>query len=104
MLVTSEILDWLLDSDPSVRYQVLRDLTDAPADQVAGERARIATEGWGERLLDTRAAILSGDLPTSMQTGAATTIGVIAWRWQVDLKRNHLKATFKVLLFTQNFA
>jgi L-aminopeptidase/D-esterase-like protein len=32
----------------------------------------------GERLLDTRAAILSGDLPTSMQTGAATTIGVIA--------------------------
>jgi len=54
VLVTSEILDWLLDSDPSVRCQVLRDLTGAPADEVAGERARIATEGWGERLLDTQ--------------------------------------------------
>jgi len=44
-------LDWLLDSDPAIRWQVLRDLVDAPADVVASERARVATEGWGARLL-----------------------------------------------------
>src|SRR6476661_4947601 len=46
-----EVLDWLLDSDPSIRWQVLRDLTDSPAEDVAAERARVAAEGWGARLL-----------------------------------------------------
>jgi hypothetical protein len=41
----------LLDSDPSIRWQVMRDLTNAPANGVAAERARVATEGWGARLL-----------------------------------------------------
>jgi hypothetical protein len=45
------VLDWMLDSDPSIRWQALRDLADAPADVVAAERARVATEGWGTRLL-----------------------------------------------------
>ena len=44
-------MDWLLDSDPAIRWQVLRDLADGPADIVARERARVATEGWGPRLL-----------------------------------------------------
>jgi hypothetical protein len=45
------VLDWLLDSDPAIRWQVLRDLVHAPSDVVAAERARVATEGWGARLL-----------------------------------------------------
>jgi hypothetical protein len=45
------VIDWLLDSDPAIRWQVLRDLVHAPADVVAAERARVATEGWGARLL-----------------------------------------------------
>lgn len=44
-------MDWLLDSDPAIRWQVLRDLVGAPAMDVAAERARIAHEGWGARLL-----------------------------------------------------
>jgi hypothetical protein len=44
-------LDWLLESDPAIRWQVLRDLVHAPAEAVAAERARIANEGWGARLL-----------------------------------------------------
>lgn len=48
------VLDWLLDSDPSIRWQALRDLAAAPADVVAAERARVATEGWGARLLALR--------------------------------------------------
>jgi hypothetical protein len=45
------VLDWMLDSDPSIRWQALRDLVDAPAEVVEAERARVATEGWGARLL-----------------------------------------------------
>src|SRR5687767_9027258 len=45
------VIQWLLDSDPSIRWQTMRDLTDAPADEVAAERAKVATEGWGARLL-----------------------------------------------------
>lgn len=48
------VLDWLLDSDPSIRWQTLRDLAGGPADVVAAERRRVATEGWGARLLTLR--------------------------------------------------
>ena len=45
------VLDWLLESDPAIRWQVMRDLVRAPDDVVAAERARVADEGWGARLL-----------------------------------------------------
>jgi len=47
----SAVITWLLDSDSSIRWQVLRDLTDASAEEVAAERALVATEGVGARLL-----------------------------------------------------
>ena len=46
------VIEWLLDADPAIRWQVMRDLTDAPADITAAERGRVASEGWGARLLD----------------------------------------------------
>jgi len=46
-----DVIEWLLDSDPAIRWQVMRDLTNAPPAQVAAERPRVATEGWGARLL-----------------------------------------------------
>jgi hypothetical protein len=53
--VTPAVLtEWLLDSDPSIRWQVMRDLTDTPADDVVTERSRVAHEGWGARLLAAR--------------------------------------------------
>ena len=48
-------IDWLLDADPSIRWQVMRDLAGATADAVAAERARVATEGWGAQLLALQA-------------------------------------------------
>ncbi len=45
------VLDWLLDSDPAIRWQVMRDLLDAPEERVEEERARVAVEGWGAQLL-----------------------------------------------------
>ncbi|HEY7564525.1 MAG TPA: hypothetical protein VIA81_06330 [Acidimicrobiia bacterium] len=44
-------IEWLLDSDPSIRWQVMADLLNRPANEVAVERAKVATEGWGAKLL-----------------------------------------------------
>ena len=49
------VIDWLLDADPAIRWQVMRDLTHEPADVIAAERSRVATEGWGARLLALQA-------------------------------------------------
>jgi len=45
------VTNWLLDSDSAIRWQVLRDLANAPADVVAAEREKVAMVGWGARLL-----------------------------------------------------
>lgn len=45
------VVQWLLDSDPSIRWQVLRDLTDASVDEVAAERAKVVTCGVGAQVL-----------------------------------------------------
>lgn len=50
-----DVTEWLLDSDPAIRWQVMRDLLDAPPDEVERERARIAVEGWGANLLALQA-------------------------------------------------
>jgi hypothetical protein len=46
------VIEWLLDSDPSIRWQVMRDVVGASDAAVARERSRVAAEGWGARLLD----------------------------------------------------
>jgi hypothetical protein len=65
-------VDWLLDSDPAIRWQVLRDLTDAPEEQVAAERGRVASEGWGARLLALQRpdGQWGGGVPTFTSTAA----------------------------------
>lgn len=45
------VTEWLLDADPALRWQVMRDLTDEAGEVVAAERRRVATEGWGAELL-----------------------------------------------------
>ena len=47
----STVLEWMLDSDPALRWQVQRDLLDAPDEVWQATRARMATEGFGARLL-----------------------------------------------------
>jgi hypothetical protein len=47
-----DVLEWLLDGDPAIRWQVLQDVTDgASPTEIAAERARVEREGWGARLL-----------------------------------------------------
>jgi hypothetical protein len=49
-------IKWLLDSDPAIRWQVMRDLTGQSANVIAAERSRVATEGWGAQLLALQSA------------------------------------------------
>jgi hypothetical protein len=49
--IDTDLVEWLLGGDPAVRWRVLRDLTGASVGEVERERARVATEGWGARLL-----------------------------------------------------
>ncbi len=72
------LLNWLLDSDPSLRWQVLQDLQHAPADMVAAERARIAVEGHGARLLALQAADGQWDGATWMYPGRTSTYDTLS--------------------------
>ncbi|WP_405218031.1 hypothetical protein [Agrococcus sp. Ld7] len=49
-------IDWLMQGDPAIRWQVMADLLDEDPEAVARERARVATEGWGAALLAARGA------------------------------------------------
>jgi hypothetical protein len=49
------VTEWLLDSDPAIRWQVMADLLDAPAHEIAAERAKVASSGMGARLLELQA-------------------------------------------------
>jgi hypothetical protein len=54
MMDRHAVMDWLLDpedSDPSIRWQVMRDLLDSPQSDWEAERAKVETQGWGARLL-----------------------------------------------------
>jgi hypothetical protein len=46
-----DTIDWLLDSDPAIRWQAMRDLARASPDAIAAERARIPLEGVGAAIL-----------------------------------------------------
>jgi hypothetical protein len=50
-LHSEDTVAWLLEGDPAIRWQTLHDLAGASAAEVDAERARVATSGWGARLL-----------------------------------------------------
>jgi hypothetical protein len=80
--IPDDVVQWLLDSDPALRWQVMRDLQSAPASVWRAERARVATEGLGAALL-------------AMQDAAGTWNGV-AW--------NHgWNSTMHVLMLLRDF-
>jgi hypothetical protein len=46
-----DTIDWLLDSDPAISWQAMRDLADASPSAVAAKRARIPHQGAGAAIL-----------------------------------------------------
>ena len=51
-----DAIDWLLDSDPAIRWQAMRDLADASPQAIAAERARVPREGVGAEILARQGA------------------------------------------------
>jgi len=68
-----DVVAWLLDSDPAIRWQVMRDLTHASEEDIAAERARVASEGWGARVLALQRedGQWDGGTPTFTSTASA---------------------------------
>jgi hypothetical protein len=52
--VRNGVTEWLLDSDPAIRWQVMRDLLNAPEAEWQKERAKIEAEGWGAKLFSVQ--------------------------------------------------
>ena len=89
------VLDWLLDSDPAIRWQVLRDLVDAPPDIVAAERSQVATEGWGARLL-----ALQGD---DGQWAGGACFPARSFGWRAENQGQPWTATLPTLQLLRDF-
>ncbi len=76
MASRAAVVKWLLDGDPSIRWQVMRDLADAPDEAVAAERSRVASEGGGADLLARQAP--DGHWGDDQQHGWMTTNDALA--------------------------
>ncbi|MGO1228210.1 MULTISPECIES: squalene cyclase [unclassified Brachybacterium] len=50
-MTPDDVIPWLLDTDPTLRWQVERDLLDAPEETWQATRSRIPQEGFGAALL-----------------------------------------------------
>ena len=76
----NDVHSWLMAGDPAIRWQVARDLDDAPQDVWEAERARIATEGWGDALLarQDRESTWGGGLYTPKWTSSTYTLLLLA--------------------------
>lgn len=79
-----EVVNWLLDSDPAIRWQVLRDLTDASEEEVTAERARVASEGWGAAVLALQGADGAWD-GKAWNPGWDSTMHALWLLWQFGL-------------------
>jgi len=54
--ISDKTIQWLMDGDPSIRWQTMRDLLDEKPSVYEAERRRVSTEGWGARLLACQSA------------------------------------------------
>ncbi len=70
------MLAWLMEGDPVVRFQAMRDLLDAPEAAWKKEQARIPLHGWGRQFLDAQDA--NGNWPSSRWTGNVWTLTLLA--------------------------
>jgi hypothetical protein len=97
-----DTIDWLLDSDPAIRWQAMRDLTDAPEGTIAAERAHVASEGVGARILAAQGADGSWHrpgapdwLPTLFTLQMLRATGVSRAEPAVDAAVERLQAGFR---------
>ncbi len=88
---TVDVSSWLMEGDPAVRWQVMRDLLGSPPREVARERARVADEGWGAELLSLQDADgrWAGALYSPKWTSTTYTLLLLQ---RLGLERGHQQA------------
>ena len=69
------VIRWLLDGDPAIRWQALRDLAGAAERTVERERRKVARDGWGVRLLAKQ------DADGRWASGLASDGGLYSPKW-----------------------
>jgi Prenyltransferase and squalene oxidase repeat len=69
------VTQWLLDGDPAIAWQTLRDLAGASERTVARARQRVGREGWGAQLLANQ------DARGTWAAGASSEGGLYSPKW-----------------------
>ena len=85
------LLTWLLQGDPSIRWQVLADLMGAAQEEVDAERARVAVQGWGVRLLAAQSVDGRWADPLYSPKWTSTTYTLLLLHW-LGLPAGHPQA------------
>jgi hypothetical protein len=67
-----EVVEWLLEGDPAIRWQVMRDLLEEPTEAWEAERRRAADSGWIAELLEHRGP--DGEWPPGRWTASTWTL------------------------------
>jgi hypothetical protein len=87
--VDDELVVWLLEGDPSIRWRVHRDLLGSSSSTVSAERARVATEGWGAKLISLQDPDGRWDGGDYSPKWTSTTYTLLHLAWLGLLPRNH---------------
>lgn len=92
-----QVVRWLLAGDPSIRWQVMRDLAGAAEAEVEAERARVSLKGWGRQVLAQQAADgrWGGGLYSPKWTSTTYTLLLLRW---LGLARDDRRARTGTLL------
>ena len=70
MEIESAVLKWLLQGDPSIRWQVLRDLMDSDDDSINSARQKIPFEGWAQNFFRCRRIRDCGAAASTLPNGS----------------------------------
>jgi hypothetical protein len=90
-ILTNKLIQWLLDSDPSIRWQVMCDLLETDESSTSLERRKVAKEGWGAKLLTYQDATGRWGGQLYSNKWLSTTYTLLLLR-QMGLERSNLQA------------
>ena len=88
---TNELISWLMDGDPAIRWQTMRDLQGAPAKRWQAEQHHTLNEGWGAQLLALQAPDGSWGGGIYSPKWTSTTYTLLTLR-AIGIPRDHLPA------------
>ena len=95
----NDIINWLLEGDPSIRYQTKRDLLISSSNEIEKEQMKISKEGWGYLFLlkQDKAGTWGGNLYSPKWISTTYTLQLLR-RVGLQPDNSKAKAGAKILL------